>query len=584
MTEARPTRTLLEPPRAHADRIRGKMLALAARVVRWVMLPMVFLLDGIEIVRGDADIMVWLLLLMTFAFAVLIGSPSSPPTRRRAAVLVLGFMAYSVLNIASFGPLIGVAPALSAAVICAAIYFHRAGVVACIVAIPLGGVALYFSMNAGWLPFPDVSLGDVSRASNWWRMGPGFVVGLGAVGVVLAFVFARFERTIEQTVEAMKSLELERDARTQAQGALAQSQRMEAVGRLAGGVAHDFNNALVVILGAAEMLRKGLPEGSSEAALSEDLVGAARNATEITRQLLTLGRRDVTRARSVDVDEALQQVGRAVTRLVPDGVEVSVNSTTEARIWFDLAQLDQVLINLCINARDAMPEGGRISISATADSQEERVCIEVRDEGVGMDEATRTRIFEPFFTTKAEGKGTGLGLATAFGIIDASGGSIDCESVPGQGTVFRISLPSTGVVSVSPVAKDAPTLGRVAKILLVEDRDDVRLLMGEALGEVGHQITEAHDEESALLTMRQGQQSRFDILITDAVMPNTDTMAIIRRFQEVAPKAPVLVCSGHVEADLLRRGIETGRYRYLPKPFTPNELVTVVNDVLATGR
>jgi two-component system, cell cycle sensor histidine kinase and response regulator CckA len=368
------------------------------------------------------------------------------------------------------------------------------------------------------------------------------------------------------------------------------TQRLEAIGRLAGGVAHDFNNALVVIMSWASLLRKPgrTPEEREEGL--DAITGAAARAADLVRRLLSIGRREVRAPRPTSVRALVDETVRSLSRLLPADVRLSVSHDGDYDVVVDEAQLQQVLLNLALNARDAMPQGGLLELQTRAcppeqttdlDADREYVEISVRDTGVGMDRETQERIFEPFFSTKAEGRGTGLGLATAAAVVAESHGKISVESAPGQGSCFRVALPrAVERVSLAPrLAADSGVLGDRA-VLLVEDEDPVRQVLAQALRGAGYRVLEAGDGLSALALLQE-RPVEVHLLCTDGILPGMPTRQLIDEFRTFYPRAPVLVCSGHVEEELVRRGIASGELSFLAKPFTPDILLRRVGEMLA---
>ena len=366
---------------------------------------------------------------------------------------------------------------------------------------------------------------------------------------------------------------------------LRQAQKMEAVGRLAGGVAHDFNNLLSIILSGAEMLKEDHPQNAGVCGDADAILDAAHRGANLTRQLLLFSRQELLEAKVFDVNEVLGRLQHLLERLVGEDVELS---TACARglgmIKADPGHMEQVVMNLVVNARDAMPLGGTIRI-ATAHGRmpngSPAVVLSVRDTGSGMDAATRSRIFEPFFTTKERGKGTGLGLSTVLGIVAEAGGSIAVDSVPGGGTTFSITLPTALPVeeppSVRPVSL-APARA-TETLLLVEDELQVRNLARRILAREGYRIVEADGPRQALALV-EGPAAGIDLLITDVVMPKMNGVELIRELQAKCPRLRTLCMSGYTEDETARRGLRELKVPFLQKPFTPDTLRQKVREAL----
>jgi signal transduction histidine kinase/CheY-like chemotaxis protein len=375
---------------------------------------------------------------------------------------------------------------------------------------------------------------------------------------------------------------------------LRQAQKMEAVGQLAGGIAHDFNNLLTAILGYANLL---IDEIAKEDPLRQDLEeirSAGERAASLTRQLLAFSRRQMLQPQAVDLNGLIHQLERLLRRLISEDVELVTALTPDIpAIKVDPASIEQVLVNLVVNARDAMSHGGRVTIETSLTELEggygtthppvapgRYVMLSVSDTGQGMDEATQGRIFEPFFTTKEQGKGSGLGLATVYGIVQQSGGSIAVDSKPGSGTSFRVYLPTTEATA--PV-RAALARGDDAKkgwetVLLVEDEDAVRALAREVLRRNGYIVLEARHGLDAL-RVAERHPDVIHLLVTDVVMPHLNGRELADRLAEVRPAMKVLFMSGYTDHAAMHRHLTPGA-AFLQKPFTPATFARKVRSML----
>ena len=386
----------------------------------------------------------------------------------------------------------------------------------------------------------------------------------------------------------------EREQREQAQHALEQSRRIEALARMAGGVAHDFNNALTVIVGGAEMarLRRDYPEEVEEC-LTE-VLRAAGSAADLSRRLLMLGRHHMSKPRPTAIAKLVERLQTPMRRILADDVRLVVDAPGEdATALVDEAGLERALLNLVINAGDAMPRGGTVTIAWRSENVTRApnladgryVSISVADTGQGMDRETLDRIFDPFFTTKTDKGGTGLGLATVYAFSKESQGAVAATSVLGTGTTITIHLPEVAAVqeTASTTLAAAPLTAPLpagARVLVVEDRPDVRASMARILSHHGFEVVETSDGDGALRTLADDRT--FALMCIDGVMPGLETATVIERSRQLVPAMPVLVCSGHVQEELLRRGIATGRYAFLPKPFSTQQLLASVAQVLGS--
>jgi two-component system cell cycle sensor histidine kinase/response regulator CckA len=374
---------------------------------------------------------------------------------------------------------------------------------------------------------------------------------------------------------------------------LLQAQKMEAIGQLAGGVAHDFNNLALVISGHAELLMEQLEDAGARHSVDE-VRRASEQASELTRQLLAFSRRQVLHPVELDVSDVVAGLVPMLGRLIGEDIELSADLRPGlGAVRADPAQLRQVVMNLVLNARDAMPRGGRLCIETSAKLLDERltearlelepgsyVVLAVSDTGAGMDDATRERIFEPFFTTKEPGKGTGLGLSTVYGVVKQSGGSVWVYSEPGRGTTFRVYLPRHGVAGAAPPPRPAGERAAAAPatLLLVEDHDQVRTLVQTVLEKQGYTVIAAANGGEALAAAA-AHAGRIDLVVTDLVMPGMGGKELVDRLRGLRPGIRALFTSGYAAG--MVEGHELGADDdFLPKPFDQAELAAAIRAVL----
>ncbi len=372
-----------------------------------------------------------------------------------------------------------------------------------------------------------------------------------------------------------------------------QAQKMESVGRLAGGVAHDFNNNLTVINGYCDLLLSSLAEGDPVRRDISYIRKAGDQASKLTRQLLTFSRRQVFSPQRVDLNELVTEAMSLLSRLIGDHIRIQPRLAPGLlSVLADPTQLHQVLMNLAINARDAMPDGGDLIIATNsvrlAEEQAARtigarpgefVLLTVADTGMGMDAETKRHIFEPFFTTKPRGVGTGLGLATVYGIVQQSNGWVEVESTPGVGTTFQITLPAVSGAATREEQDSAKSAPGHETILLVEDRSDVRLLALTILKSLGYSVLEAESGASALQAA-EACEHPIDLLLTDVVMPGMTGTELAKRLRGLRPSMKVLFVSGYTEDERFANGGMEGKFQLLAKPFTPSALAAKVREVL----
>jgi two-component system, cell cycle sensor histidine kinase and response regulator CckA len=373
---------------------------------------------------------------------------------------------------------------------------------------------------------------------------------------------------------------------------LRQTQKMEAIGRLAGGVAHDFNNLLTVIMSYADMLLITEDNESHREDLQE-IRQATQSAAALTRQLLAFSRQQVIEPKMVDLSELVRNSAKMVQRLIGEDVELAVSAQNPLTVKVDAGQIDQVLLNLAANARDAMPEGGLLTVetaSVVLDDDYARghwpavaghfAMLAITDTGMGMDKETQARIFEPFFTTKEAGKGTGLGLATVYGIVKQSDGFIWVYSEPGRGTTFKIYFPLQKEAAPVEISSPEPAVsGAGGTILLTEDEPAVRVAARRILEQNGFTVLEAPTPRAALDTATRYVE-RIDLLLTDLVMPGMNGSELAEEFRSVRPETKVLFMSGYTADAVVRRGIFTAGGAYIQKPFSGDTLVRKIREVL----
>ena len=416
------------------------------------------------------------------------------------------------------------------------------------------------------------------------RKKDGTLIEVQTSGHEITFAGRRAELVVIDDVTERKRLEEQ----------FRQAQKMEAVGRLAAGVAHDFNNLLTAILGTTDLMIEDLPADDPDREGLLDIRGAAERAAVLTRQLLTFSRQQVVSPRMLRLNELITDLVKLLRRLLGEDVTIASALAPDCgAVKADPGQLEQVLVNLAVNARDAMPNGGRLTIETRnvdldADYPTERVMIPagryvmlaVTDNGTGMDAQTNARIFEPFFTTKPVGKGTGLGLATVYGVVQQSGGYIWLYSELGHGTSFKIYLPRVDADGPQPAEEEqrASALDGSETVLVAEDEEAVRLIIAKALEARGYRVLSARDGSEAL-ELAAGHGG-IDLLVTDVVMPDMNGRELSRRFTEARPNLRTLYLSGYTDDAMLHRGVLQEGVAFLQKPFSLGALARKVRDVI----
>jgi two-component system, cell cycle sensor histidine kinase and response regulator CckA len=425
-------------------------------------------------------------------------------------------------------------------------------------------------------------------------MGEETAVGALTLGATDYLLKGHTKRLCQAVTRAIQDAE-GREARRKLEAQLAQTQRIEAIGRLAGGVAHDFNNLLTAINGYADIALARLSEKDPLAEDLRQIRAAGLRAAELTRQLLVFSRRQVVTLKVIDLDQVVRGVEKLLRRIIDENISITVRSVPDlGRVRADPAQLEQVIMNLAVNSRDAMPNGGTLVVETSNVELDvddvwshpgakpgRYVLLAVSDTGHGMDKATLAQVFEPFFTTKGSDKGTGLGLAMVYGIVSQFGGSVTAYSEPGLGSTFKVYLPAVAdPLDVAKIGTDtsAPAKG-TETILLVEDEEMVRGLASRVLKKAGYAILEAANGAEAL-KLCEDRKGPIDLLVTDVVMPNVGGRELSERILKLRPGLKVLFLSGYTADAVIRQGVLAHGVEFLEKPFTPRALTDKVRAVL----
>ena len=422
----------------------------------------------------------------------------------------------------------------------------------------------------------------------------------GAHDYVLKHNLRRLGPAVERELRESANRRMQRSTQAALQASehrLRHAQRMEAVGRLAGGIAHDFNNLLTVILGFSEFLIEQLPPDQPAHRDASEIRMAAQRATRLTKQLLAFSRQQVLERRVIDAVEAVSQLQPMIARLIGEDVQFTfTHADPPLLVLMDPGQFEQIVMNLVINARDAMPAGGhltafldraRIDAAHAADLEippGHYVMLAVSDTGEGIDDETLDHIFEPFFTTKAPGSGTGLGLSTVFGIVHQCGGAVDVNSVVNQGTTFRVYLPVSGaaVADREPEVVKAPAAERVSTILLAEDEQGVRAFLEMALTRAGHHVI-ATPSGTEAVAIGSTTKAPIDLFISDVVMPGLSGPDAADKLRQTHPQMRAIFLSGYSSHVALPDRVIADPGSFLQKPFTVEALLAKVRDRLARG-
>ena len=421
----------------------------------------------------------------------------------------------------------------------------------------------------------------------------------------LKLLASRLRETAKRLDDRNKQLEEQIVVRDNLEAQLRQSQKVEAVGRLAGGVAHDFNNILMAIGGYASLASTRLAEGDQVRHWVDQIRAAADRATGLTQQLLAFSRQKVIQPAAIDPALEVQTIERILRPLIGENIHfiVTVNAQL-GMVWMDPSSLHQIMMNLVINARDAMPMGGDLrvivseaprenaleAISITEPTQPDReaatatnwITIEVIDSGTGMDERTKANIFDPFFTTKDIGKGSGLGLSTVYGLVQQGGGEIEVESALGKGSRFLVKLPKFVAPSAKKVVVPVAAQSDGERVLLVEDEEMVRNLVEQVLTRAGYVVVSTENPHEAINIV--ASSPRFDLLISDVVMSGMTGLDMARQIEKLSPGICTIFMSGFTKDPSLRAGMILPSQRYLTKPFQPDKLIAVAGSLLASRK
>jgi two-component system, cell cycle sensor histidine kinase and response regulator CckA len=412
-------------------------------------------------------------------------------------------------------------------------------------------------------------------------------------GTIVVRISGRAVSTADEPADVLEAIAEDVTDRRALEDQFRQAQKMEAVGRLAGGVAHDFNNLLMVISGYAEVILTQVDTANALYEKGRAIQLAADRATTLTRQLLAFSRKQLLELKVVDVNAIVQDMERLLRPLIGENIElVTVLSPEPAHTRADAGQLEQVIMNLVVNAKDAMPAGGRLTLrtdNILVDQNHRRgqhfirpghyVTLHVSDTGMGMDRETQSRIFEPFFTTKEKGKGTGLGLSTVYGIVKQSGGYVMVQSELGRGTTFQIYLPLVEGAAEKHSVAAPEAVGGSETILLVEDEESVRQLVRDTLSGKGYEVLEAENGEAGIVSAGR-HAGKIDLVITDVVMPGMGGREMVKQLAEARPETRVLFLSGYTEEAIISDGSIDKGAAFLQKPFTLQSLSRKVREVL----
>jgi signal transduction histidine kinase/ActR/RegA family two-component response regulator len=534
------------------------------RIHRWGALVaiIVSVLVGLG---GGIDVATTLAVCTVMMVPLLYALRSRVSPRARAASFAVAMFVVAIVNFAlvGFSPNFPLVFVLSAVAV--AIWFGpRAAVGVALGSVAIVWAAAIYRVTTHWEP-PMHGLLHGSPV-NLFRMALAYTVLILLVVASIAYAIATIDRHARERATAEA-------ARRAAEQALVESQKLELVGRIASGVAHDFNNALTIILAWADILRSD----RRDATVGLDAIRqAALSSAQMTRRLLVFARHGAPEKKPLFLEHHLAETARTLGRVLPENIAVVVACDDVPPIAADPGALDQAILNLALNARDAMPDGGTLTLGAVR-GDGAWVGVRVVDTGVGMDAATQTRLFEPFFTTKGN-RGTGLGLTSVRTVTHELGGRVEVTSAPDRGTTFTLWLPAAARAALPTETPRGTPIVRTATILLVEDDPALRQVMAAALRSVGHEVLEAGTVDAGLEIARR-MRGELGLLCTDGIVPGGSVRRLVEGFRELYPAAPVLLCSGYLAPDV--PSAEDLGASSLAKPFEASALLARVGELLA---
>jgi len=517
------------------------------------------------------------------------------PPRIKSIVIIMTLGATSVAAYSIAGYLPGGPVTAAYVLILTALLIGRKSFIAVLVAYTLLVITLTVLVATDVWQGPNLIDVDPGDPTNWLRTSLVTVLLWTSLSFSVLFVVNTIEDNLARRRTALEKLHGEarerraaESARREAEEVANQAQKMEAVGQLAAGIAHDFNNALLVIKGWNEM--RGMSDANDKQRQATAAIDqAAEHTAALSRQLLTFARRDIRTPKYLYLGQFVEGAMSSLKRIAGPGIKLKLDVQADALVHVDESQIQQLIMNLVINARDAIDGTGNIGISigpATAKdnpmSAVERyqwVVLEIEDDGPGIDENMQAHVFEPFFTTKAPGKGTGLGLSTVHGIVEQSGGHVRLQSRPGR-TLFSIFLPSADIeyLEESDVSESPSMTELGLRILVVEDDPQARQVIVSALQHNGNETVE-YGTGDAVLSHLTDDERPFDVLCLDAVFPGAPLADVVKAFEHHSPDAKVLVCSGYVREEIAIQKLESGEYAYLAKPFSGSRLIRKIHEI-----
>lgn len=581
--------------------LRLRIINSALRVTAFAAPFISILILGSSFLNDNLDLRTWLLSAYPLVFPVLVLLKNKLSLQVRGTVFLSLMMLMGFLVLFRGGISIAQAALQLWILLIAALLFGVRGVVITLL-INLSGFAVagYVVVNGMLPPFSE-SMWNPDYPSVWLRGGIILALFGGSSAAAVAIIVNQLEQEKNKLKQSLAreqqqrlSLEIARNENQQAHEALANAQRTEALGKMASGIAHDFNNALTIIMGAAEIAMLDSSNNKQVEKSFNSIIRASSNAAELTRSLLSFGRKDPIQKSVVEVNALISGLEKPLVRLLPEDITLSVRNSEPAIIAVDKAGLEKTLFNLIANSKESIKGSGEISLSCecvTIASETsgippgEFAKISVADNGEGIDTKLKDKIFEPYFTTKEASAGAGLGLALLQSLMNEASGHITLSSEVGQGTEFNLYFPivlENEKLEETAVHENISSTQQLdALILLVEDNAEVLSTMADTLIGEGYKVDRALDGNEAIKKL---DDNEFDLLCIDGVIPGISSANVIDAFRDRFPNQPVIVCSGYIEEELLIRGIKTGELGYLRKPYRSQQLLDTISAELASRK
>lgn len=548
-------------------------------------------------VSGDSSLLGWVIFILSLLLPILLLIKNRLTLKTRGSIYLGLMLLIVVLTLFRGGAAIVQASLQLWVLLFAGLIFGVRGVIVTLLINLVGIAVVGYAVTTGLAPpIPEI-FWNPALPNVWIRSAVILTVFGSSCAITVALIVNQLE---EETIKLRQSLAREQEQRQtleiverdylQTQNDLADAQRIEALGKMASGVAHDFNNSLTIIMGSAEIAQLD-PANTTQVKKSlKSIVKASTNAAELTRSLLSFGRKDPTKKVVVEVKSFITALVESLSRLLPDDIDLRISDAEPANILIDKKGLEQALFNLVANSKDAIVGAGQISIgskSLTLSSNQGEltpgvyVVISVSDDGTGIQQDMKSRVFEPYFSTKETGKGMGLALLKS--LIKDTEGDVQLESKYGQGTTISlfipIAQPEEKIASPPSVNELMQINTKDLSILLVEDNAEVLATTADSLSRVGFKVFQCADGHAAIAAIEEADR-KFNLLCIDGVIPGASSAQVIKSFKNKHPSSPTLICSGYIEEELIVRGIKTGDLGYLRKPYRSQELINTIYTAL----